>query len=113
MEQVRYGIIGVGNMGTTHAEYLFAGEIKGAVLAAICDLVVFPSCAGILVTPVGSYKSALFKSLEGGIERRLFQFKFALAYVSDMLIDIIPVIIFFHKKREYYRIGMSSYYIRS
>ena len=38
MEQVRYGIIGVGNMGTTHAEYLFAGEIKGAVLAAICDL---------------------------------------------------------------------------
>ena len=38
MEQVRYGIIGIGNMGTTHAEYLFAGEIKGAVLAAICDL---------------------------------------------------------------------------
>ena len=34
MEQVRYGIIGIGNMGTTHAEYLFAGEIKGAVLAA-------------------------------------------------------------------------------
>ena len=38
MEQVRYGIIGVGNMGTTHAKYLFDGEIKGAVLSAICDL---------------------------------------------------------------------------
>lgn len=38
MEQVRFGIIGVGNMGSVHAQYLFDGEIKGAVLGAICDL---------------------------------------------------------------------------
>lgn len=38
MDKVRYGIIGIGNMGTTHAEYIFNGEIEGAVLGAICDL---------------------------------------------------------------------------
>ena len=38
MDKVRYGIIGVGNMGTTHAKYLFKGEIDGATLGAICDL---------------------------------------------------------------------------
>lgn len=38
MDKVRYGIIGVGNMGTTHAKYLFDGEIEGATLGAICDL---------------------------------------------------------------------------
>lgn len=38
MEQVRFGIIGVGNMGSQHAEYLFNGEIKGATLGAICDI---------------------------------------------------------------------------
>ena len=38
MEQVRFGIIGVGNMGTIHSTYLNAGEIEGAVLSAVCDL---------------------------------------------------------------------------
>ena len=38
MEIVRFGIIGIGNMGTSHSKYLFDGEIKGATLAAICDL---------------------------------------------------------------------------
>lgn len=38
MEQVRFGIIGVGNMGTVHSTYLNAGEIEGAVLSAVCDL---------------------------------------------------------------------------
>lgn len=38
MDKVRYGIIGVGNMGSVHAQYLFDGEIDGAVLGAICDL---------------------------------------------------------------------------
>jgi len=36
MEKVRYGIIGIGNMGTSHAKWL-SGEIKGAELTAICD----------------------------------------------------------------------------
>lgn len=38
MEQVRVGVVGVGNMGTPHAKRLFEGEIKGAVLSAVCDI---------------------------------------------------------------------------
>lgn len=36
MEKVRFGIIGIGNMGSTHALSL-SGEIRGAELAAVCD----------------------------------------------------------------------------
>lgn len=35
--KVRYGIIGVGNMGSGHAELLRSGRIEGAELAAVCD----------------------------------------------------------------------------
>ena len=38
MDKVRFGIIGVGNMGSVHAQYLFGGEINGAVLGAVCDI---------------------------------------------------------------------------
>ena len=38
MDIVRFGIIGIGNMGTTHSKYLFGGEIEGATITAICDL---------------------------------------------------------------------------
>ncbi|MDF2669989.1 MAG: oxidoreductase [Paenibacillus sp.] len=37
MSTVRIGIIGLGIMGTGHAEYLAKGRIKGAQLAAVCD----------------------------------------------------------------------------
>ncbi|MFF2907922.1 Gfo/Idh/MocA family protein [Paenibacillus sp. NPDC057934] len=37
MSTVRYGIIGVGNMGRAHAINLLS-EIKGAELAAVCDI---------------------------------------------------------------------------
>ncbi|MBO9605074.1 MAG: Gfo/Idh/MocA family oxidoreductase [Paenibacillaceae bacterium] len=37
MDNVRLGILGVGNMGSMHAEYLMKREVKGATLAAICD----------------------------------------------------------------------------
>ncbi|GGE01754.1 Gfo/Idh/MocA family protein [Paenibacillus nasutitermitis] len=37
MSNVRYGIIGIGNMGSAHAKSLQAGEIKGAVVTAVCD----------------------------------------------------------------------------
>ena len=37
MNKVRIGIIGVGNMGSSHAKQLHKGEIPGAELAAICD----------------------------------------------------------------------------
>lgn len=36
MEKVRFGIIGVGNMGRAHAQSLLS-DIKGAELAAVCD----------------------------------------------------------------------------
>lgn len=38
MEQVRYGIIGLGNQGSTYALKIFEkGEAKDAVLTAVCD----------------------------------------------------------------------------
>ncbi|GIP40010.1 oxidoreductase [Paenibacillus sp. J31TS4] len=37
MDKVKLGIIGIGNMGTSHSGYLAAGEVDGAVLAAVCD----------------------------------------------------------------------------
>ncbi|TJY43931.1 Gfo/Idh/MocA family oxidoreductase [Cohnella pontilimi] len=37
MKKVRIGIIGLGNMGTGHAQYLAKGEVEGAELTAISD----------------------------------------------------------------------------
>lgn len=37
MSNIRVGIIGTGNMGSSHARDLFAGKVAGAELAAICD----------------------------------------------------------------------------
>jgi predicted dehydrogenase len=37
MDKVRIGIIGIGNMGSAHARYLFQGDIPGAELTAVCD----------------------------------------------------------------------------
>lgn len=37
MEKVRFGIIGCGNMGTSHAKKLAGGEIVNGVLSACCD----------------------------------------------------------------------------
>ena len=38
MASVRFGVIGLGNMGTYHAKYLNKGEIAGATLAAVADV---------------------------------------------------------------------------
>ena len=38
MNTVRFGVIGVGNIGTAHAACLAAGKIEGATLAAACDI---------------------------------------------------------------------------
>lgn len=37
MKKVRFGIIGVGNIGTVHARYLLAGRVEEACLTAVCD----------------------------------------------------------------------------
>ena len=34
---IRVGIVGVGNIGSAHAATLYAGKVEGAVLAALCD----------------------------------------------------------------------------
>jgi len=34
---VRIAVVGVGNVGTTHARALSLGKVRGAVLAAVCD----------------------------------------------------------------------------
>ena len=38
MDTVRVGIIGVGNMGSSHIKQLAKGEVPGAVLTAACDI---------------------------------------------------------------------------
>ena len=38
MDNVRIGIVGIGNIGTAHANTIFKGEVKGATLAAVCDI---------------------------------------------------------------------------
>ena len=37
MEKVRIGVIGLGNMGSGHVQYLSRGEVEGAELTAVCD----------------------------------------------------------------------------
>ena len=37
MDQVRIGIIGIGNMGTSHSKNITEGKIPGMVLAAVAD----------------------------------------------------------------------------
>ena len=37
MDKVRFGIVGCGNMGTTHANNLIDGKIINGVLSAVCD----------------------------------------------------------------------------
>ncbi|MBE5039755.1 Gfo/Idh/MocA family protein [Ructibacterium gallinarum] len=38
MEKVRFGIVGLGNMGTTHAKNVYAGKVPKMELAGICDI---------------------------------------------------------------------------
>lgn len=38
MEQVRIGIVGIGNMGSSHSRKLVDGEVNNAVLTAVCDV---------------------------------------------------------------------------
>lgn len=38
MDKLRFGIIGIGNMGSSHALRLDAGEITNATLTAVCDV---------------------------------------------------------------------------
>lgn len=37
MDMVRVGVIGIGNMGASHATQIAKGEIRGATLTAVCD----------------------------------------------------------------------------
>ena len=38
MEKVRFGIIGIGNMGTGHIHNFNSGRIREAVITALCDI---------------------------------------------------------------------------
>jgi len=38
MEKVRFGIIGVGNMGYSHAKKMLEGKLENGYLSAVCDL---------------------------------------------------------------------------
>jgi len=38
MKKIRMGIIGIGNMGTAHANAIFQGKTEGLELTAVCDI---------------------------------------------------------------------------
>ena len=38
MEKVKYGIVGLGNMGRAHRENIIKGNVTGVDLTAICDV---------------------------------------------------------------------------
>lgn len=38
MDKLRYGIVGIGKMGSTHARRLLGGKDKNATLTAVCDI---------------------------------------------------------------------------
>ncbi len=38
METVRFGIVGIGNMGSVHAKSLYDNKIENAVLTCVCDI---------------------------------------------------------------------------
>ncbi len=38
MDKVRFGIVGIGNIGTVHLKLLSTGQVKNGVLSAICDI---------------------------------------------------------------------------
>ena len=38
MNNLRVGVIGIGNMGSAHANCIAKGEINGLELTAICDI---------------------------------------------------------------------------
>lgn len=38
MEKVRFGIVGVGNMGRGHAKSFLGGKVENGVLTAVCDI---------------------------------------------------------------------------
>ncbi|CAM4429507.1 Gfo/Idh/MocA family protein [Paenibacillus tarimensis] len=56
MDQVRVGIIGMGNMGTSHADTLAQGKVKGAKLTAVCD-----SFPGVLDRHRGRYDAEVLR----------------------------------------------------
>ena len=38
MENIRYGIVGLGNMGRAHRQSIVDEKIKGLTLTAVCDI---------------------------------------------------------------------------
>ena len=38
MNEVRMGVIGIGNMGTAHASHIYKGFVEGLKLTAVCDI---------------------------------------------------------------------------
>ncbi len=38
MSKLRIGVVGIGNMGSSHVRDLHAGKVEGAILSAVCDI---------------------------------------------------------------------------
>lgn len=38
MDEIRFGVIGIGNMGSAHAMHVYRGDVAGLKLTAVCDI---------------------------------------------------------------------------
>ncbi len=68
MEKVRFGIVGLGNMGASHVKWIDGGSVPGAVLTAVCDsradrLAWAQETCGESVTTFESYEAMLDSGL--------------------------------------------------
>jgi len=57
MQSVRFGVVGLGNMGSHHTRYLNAGSVEGATLGAICDIYADRLAKTVVAPNVGRFAS--------------------------------------------------------
>ena len=71
MEKVRFGIIGVGNMGSAHAKSFLSGKVENGVLTAICDLKPAKTDAILALDFEGAKNLAVFADYKELLESKL------------------------------------------
>lgn len=87
MQQIRMGIIGIGVMGSRHAQSLFAGDVDHMILTAVCDI-----------------KSARLQWAEEQFGDRVTRFEKAEDLMDSGLVDAVLVAVphYFHAQYVIY-----------
>lgn len=96
MQQIRMGIIGIGVMGSRHAQSLFAGDVDHMVLTAVCDI-----------------KPARLQWAEEQFGDRVARFEKAENLMDSGLVDAVLVAVphYFHTQYVIYAFGKGLHVI--